>query len=170
MVILDADAHGYAASVLQGPLSEQHRAGLTRLVAVFDKVLPAVGDEYGTRYYAHVRGMAVLAAEVENLREKQRSANGRRAAAPAVGYAVAEPVHVPQVLRGYGPACAVTADHKHLPLGVLVNEDSRAGSLFNPGLDQGRCLPAQGGTEWVPPGPEWWSAGAAGSLFTRESR
>lgn len=69
MVMLDADAHGYAASVLAGPLCEQHRAGLTRLVAVFGKVLPAIGDEYATRYYTHVRDMAVLATEVENLRE-----------------------------------------------------------------------------------------------------
>ncbi|WP_266402332.1 hypothetical protein [Streptomyces sp. NBC_01275] len=70
MVMLDADAYGYAASVLKGPLSEQHRESLTRLTAVFDKVLPAIDDEYATRYYTHVRGMAVLAAEVENLREK----------------------------------------------------------------------------------------------------
>ncbi|MEU1181553.1 hypothetical protein ABZ464_28705 [Streptomyces sp. NPDC005820] len=69
MVMLDADAQGYAASVVKGPLSERHREGLTRLLAVFDKVLPAIDDEYATRYYTHVRGMAVLAAEVENLRE-----------------------------------------------------------------------------------------------------
>lgn len=72
MVMLDADAYGYAASVLEGPLTEQRRAGLTRLTAVFDKVLPAIEDEYATRYYTHVRDMAALAAEVENLREKQR--------------------------------------------------------------------------------------------------
>ncbi|WP_327184814.1 hypothetical protein [Streptomyces sp. NBC_01334] len=70
MVSLDADVYGYAASVLAGPLSERHREGLARLVTVFDKVLPAIDDEYATRYYTHVRGMAVLAAEVENLREK----------------------------------------------------------------------------------------------------
>ncbi|MFI9724423.1 hypothetical protein ACIHFE_33135 [Streptomyces sp. NPDC052396] len=70
MVMLDAGAYGYATSVLKGPLTEQHRAGLTRLMAVFGEVLPAIEDEYATRYYAHVRDMAVLAAEVENLREK----------------------------------------------------------------------------------------------------
>ncbi|SFT22426.1 hypothetical protein SAMN04487982_110210 [Streptomyces sp. ok210] len=55
MVMLDADAYGYATSVLKGPLTDQHRAGLTRLTAVFGKVLPAIEDEYATRYYTHVR-------------------------------------------------------------------------------------------------------------------
>ena len=44
MVMLDADAYGYAADVLKGPLSEQRRAGLTRLTSVFGKVLPANGN------------------------------------------------------------------------------------------------------------------------------
>ncbi|MGV4988139.1 hypothetical protein ACVB8X_28850 [Streptomyces sp. NRAIS4] len=70
MVMLDADAYGYATSVLKGPLTEQHRSALTRLVAVFDKVLPLIDDEYASGYYTHVHKMAVLAAEVENLREK----------------------------------------------------------------------------------------------------
>lgn len=69
MVRLDADAYGYATSVLKGPLTERQRAGLTRLTAVFDKVLPAIEDEYAIKYYAHVRDIAVLAAEVEE-REK----------------------------------------------------------------------------------------------------
>ncbi|MFF8914859.1 hypothetical protein ACF08M_16450 [Streptomyces sp. NPDC015032] len=68
MVTLDADA--YALGVLKGPLDEQRGEGLTRLTAVFEKVLPAIDDEYATRYYTHVRDMAVLAAEVETLREK----------------------------------------------------------------------------------------------------
>jgi hypothetical protein len=70
MVMLDADVGGYATSVLKGPLSERHRAGLMRLTAVFGRVLPAIADEYAIRYYTHVRDMAVLAAEVEDLREK----------------------------------------------------------------------------------------------------
>ncbi|MGK5639100.1 hypothetical protein ACSNOK_12455 [Streptomyces sp. URMC 126] len=70
MVMLDADAYGYAMSVREGPLTEQRRAALTRLVAVFDKVLPAIDDEYASRYYTQVRGMVVSAAEVENLREE----------------------------------------------------------------------------------------------------
>ncbi|MEV5508302.1 hypothetical protein [Streptomyces orinoci] len=69
-VTLDADAYGYATSVLKGPISEQRFVGLTRLVAVFDKVLPAIEDEYAARYYRHVRDMAVLAAEIDTLREK----------------------------------------------------------------------------------------------------
>ncbi|MGQ4388813.1 hypothetical protein [Streptomyces sp. SAS_270] len=70
MVMLDADAYGCAAGVLEGTLTEPHRAWLARLVAVFGKVLPAIDDEYATRYYTHVRDMAVLAAEVESLRDK----------------------------------------------------------------------------------------------------
>ncbi|MET8162893.1 hypothetical protein ABZT34_01310 [Streptomyces sp. NPDC005329] len=68
MVLLDADSYAYAAVVLEGPLDEQRRAGLIRLTAAFEKVLPAIGDEYGAKYYTHVRGMAVLAAEIETLR------------------------------------------------------------------------------------------------------
>ncbi|MFG3532402.1 hypothetical protein ACGF8B_37605 [Streptomyces sp. NPDC047917] len=70
MVMLDADACGHALGVLKGPLDEQRGEGLIRLTAVFEKVLPAIDDEYATRYYTHVRDMAVLAADVENLREK----------------------------------------------------------------------------------------------------
>jgi hypothetical protein len=70
MVLLDADTYGYASGVLKGPLNEQHRAGLMRLTAAFKKVLPAIDDEYGTKYYTHVRDMAMLAAEIETLRDK----------------------------------------------------------------------------------------------------
>ncbi|MFC9608352.1 hypothetical protein ACFTTN_33560 [Streptomyces niveus] len=70
MLLLDADAYGYAAGVRKGPLSEQHRAGLARLTSVCVKVLPAIDDEYVAEYYTHVRDMAVLAAEIESLREK----------------------------------------------------------------------------------------------------
>ncbi|MEV0196147.1 hypothetical protein [Nonomuraea sp. NPDC050691] len=55
---------------LKGPLSKQHRSGLPRLTAAFEKVLPAIDDEYGTKYYTHVRGMAVVTAEIETLRDK----------------------------------------------------------------------------------------------------
>ncbi|MGN9847376.1 hypothetical protein ACTMTI_55840 [Nonomuraea sp. H19] len=70
MAMLDADAYGLAAGVLKGPLSEQHRSGLTRLTSVFEEVLPTIDDEYATKYYTHVRDMAVLAAEIESLRQK----------------------------------------------------------------------------------------------------
>ncbi|WP_367140763.1 MULTISPECIES: hypothetical protein [Streptomyces] len=71
MVLLDADVYGCAASVREGwRLSEQHRASLTRLTSAFVKVLPAIDDEYAAEYYTHVRDMAVLAAEIESLREK----------------------------------------------------------------------------------------------------
>ncbi|GAA0393331.1 hypothetical protein [Streptomyces luteireticuli] len=70
MVLLDADVYGYAAVVREGRLSEQHRAGLTRLTSAFAKVLPAIDNEYAAEYYTHVRDMAVLAAEIESLREK----------------------------------------------------------------------------------------------------
>ncbi|OLZ62934.1 hypothetical protein AV521_40760 [Streptomyces sp. IMTB 2501] len=68
MVMLDANAYGYALGVRKGPLDEQRGEGLIRLTAVFENVLPAIDDEYATRYYTHVRDMAVLAAEVETLR------------------------------------------------------------------------------------------------------
>lgn len=70
MVLLDADAYGYALRVLKGPLDEQCRGGSIRLTALFEKVLPAIDDEYAARYYTHVRDMTVLAAEVETLRER----------------------------------------------------------------------------------------------------
>jgi hypothetical protein len=41
-----------------------------RLTTVFEKVLPAIDDEYAAKYYTHVRDMAVLAAEIETLRHK----------------------------------------------------------------------------------------------------
>lgn len=68
MVLLDADAYGYASSALRGPLDEQRRAGLLRLTAVLDTVLPAIDDEYATTYYTRVRDMVVLAADIEALR------------------------------------------------------------------------------------------------------
>ncbi|NRQ34293.1 hypothetical protein HII36_20905 [Nonomuraea sp. NN258] len=70
MVLLGADAYGIAAGVLEGSLSERRRAGLMRLATVFEEVLPAIDDEYAIKYYAHVRDMVVLAAEIERLREK----------------------------------------------------------------------------------------------------
>ncbi|WP_214320616.1 hypothetical protein [Nonomuraea sediminis] len=70
MVLLDADAYGYASGVLKGSLNEQRRAGLMRLTAAFEKVLPAIDDEYGAKYYTHVRDMVVLAAEIETLRDR----------------------------------------------------------------------------------------------------
>lgn len=70
MVMLGADAYGYALGVFKGPLDEQRGGVLIRLTAVFQNVLPAIDDEYATRYYTHVRDMTVLAAEVEALRER----------------------------------------------------------------------------------------------------
>jgi hypothetical protein len=57
-------------TVFSEPLTERHRAQLTRLVAVFDKILPAIDDEYASRYYTHLHKMAVLTVEVEKLRER----------------------------------------------------------------------------------------------------
>ncbi|MEE1743761.1 hypothetical protein ACFYNF_38680 [Streptomyces sp. NPDC006641] len=42
---------------------------MIRLAAVFEKALPAIDDEYATRYYTHTRELAALAAEIETLRE-----------------------------------------------------------------------------------------------------
>ncbi|MDX2544739.1 hypothetical protein ACOT81_20185 [Streptomyces sp. WI04-05B] len=70
MVLLDADIYGLAAVVREGPLGEQNRAALTRLTTAFGRVLPAIDDEYAAEYYTHVRDMAVLTAEIADLREK----------------------------------------------------------------------------------------------------
>lgn len=55
---------------MSGGKADARRAGLTRLRAVLDTVLPALDDAYATRYSTHVRERAVPAAEGENLREK----------------------------------------------------------------------------------------------------
>ncbi|MBQ1116425.1 hypothetical protein ACH4MN_31995 [Streptomyces anulatus] len=70
MVMLDADTAGYVSRVLAGPLSEPFRGGLIRLVGVFEKVLPAISDEYASNYYTRARDVAVLAAEIEAMRDK----------------------------------------------------------------------------------------------------
>ncbi|MGW6015596.1 hypothetical protein [Streptomyces sp. NPDC055210] len=70
MVMLDADACGHALGVVKGSLNEQRRAGLTRLMTVVERVLPAIDDEYATRYCTHVRDMAALATEIEAQRDK----------------------------------------------------------------------------------------------------
>ncbi|MFI6602989.1 hypothetical protein ACIBHX_42660 [Nonomuraea sp. NPDC050536] len=70
MVLLDADTYGYASSVLKGPLDEQRRAGLMKLTAALEDVLPAIDNEYGAKYYTHLRDIAVLAAEIEASRDE----------------------------------------------------------------------------------------------------
>ncbi|MEV2263021.1 hypothetical protein AB0J13_30715 [Streptomyces anulatus] len=70
MVMLDADTAGYVYRVLDGPLPEPSRGGLIRLVGVFEKVLPAISDEYASKYYAQARDVAALAAEIEAMRDK----------------------------------------------------------------------------------------------------
>lgn len=68
MVLLDADTAGYASRVLNGPLPEPSLGGLIRLVEVFGKVLPAINDEYASKYYTRARDVAALAAEIEAVR------------------------------------------------------------------------------------------------------
>lgn len=70
MVMLDADAYGCAASALKGPLADRQRAALTRVLAAFDRVLPAIDDAYASRYYSHLHKASLLAAEVDELRER----------------------------------------------------------------------------------------------------
>ncbi|MFC9751360.1 hypothetical protein [Streptomyces niveus] len=70
MVMLDADTAGYVYRVLDGPLPEPSREGLIRLVGVFEKVLPAISEEYASKYYTRARDVAVLAAEIEAMRNK----------------------------------------------------------------------------------------------------
>ncbi|MEU5287409.1 hypothetical protein N7925_24620 [Streptomyces sp. CA-278952] len=70
MVMLDADTAGYVSRVLVGPLPEPARGGLIRLVGVFEKVLPAISDEYARKYYTRARDAAALAAEIEVMRDE----------------------------------------------------------------------------------------------------
>lgn len=39
-------------------------------MGVFEKVLPAISDEYASKYYAQARDVAALAAEIEAMRDK----------------------------------------------------------------------------------------------------
>ncbi|GAA2211762.1 hypothetical protein GCM10009850_072220 [Nonomuraea monospora] len=66
----------------RGPLTEQHRSRLTRLTSIFEQVLPAIDDEYATKYYALVRDMAVLAVEIEGLRFRREAHRDSVAPAP----------------------------------------------------------------------------------------
>ncbi|MDD9375155.1 hypothetical protein M8Z33_00405 [Streptomyces sp. ZAF1911] len=70
MVMLDADTAGYTYRVLEGPLPEPSQGGLIRLVGVFEKVLPAISDEYASKFYTQARDVAALAAEIEAMRDK----------------------------------------------------------------------------------------------------
>ncbi|CAH9420287.1 FIG01130441: hypothetical protein [Streptomyces globisporus] len=70
MVMLDADTAGYVSRVLKGTLPEPAREGLIRLVGVFEKVLPAISNEYASEYFTRARDVAVLAAEIEAMRDK----------------------------------------------------------------------------------------------------
>ncbi|KPL35662.1 hypothetical protein JI76_01385 [Streptomyces anulatus] len=70
MVMLDADTAGYVSRVLKGPLPKPSREGLIRLVGVLEKVLPAISDKYAIKYYTQARDVAVLAAEIEVMRDR----------------------------------------------------------------------------------------------------
>lgn len=70
MVMLDSDAYAYAACVHEGLLSEQARVRLTRLTSAFEKVLPAIDDEYAAKYYTHLHNMVVLSADIDSQRKK----------------------------------------------------------------------------------------------------
>jgi hypothetical protein len=83
LVLLDADAYAYSAGVLKGPLPGRRYAEFTRLVAVFDAVLPALDDPYAAGYYSRLRDMAVLALEVEALRRQQGPSKSRAGRARA---------------------------------------------------------------------------------------
>ncbi|MBT2529749.1 hypothetical protein J7E91_31285 [Streptomyces sp. ISL-99] len=43
---------------------------LIRLVGVFEKVLPAISDEYASKFYTQARDVAALAADIEAMRDK----------------------------------------------------------------------------------------------------
>lgn len=63
MVLLDADVAGCVSSSLSSVLDESRYGVVLQCIAALEKVLPSIGDEYGSRYYERLRQMAVLAVE-----------------------------------------------------------------------------------------------------------
>ncbi|WP_424210601.1 hypothetical protein ACN20G_00055 [Streptomyces sp. BI20] len=65
MVLLDADIAGCVVSTLSGPLEDKRREVLLLCLAAVEKVLPSIDDDGAFDYYAHLRNMATLAAELD---------------------------------------------------------------------------------------------------------
>lgn len=71
MVMMDTMLAGCVSSAVNGLLDDRRREILQARTAVLGEILPSIGDdEYATKYFTHLHGMAVLAAEVDNARNE----------------------------------------------------------------------------------------------------
>ncbi|MFF8432298.1 hypothetical protein ACF07Y_45680 [Streptomyces sp. NPDC016566] len=71
MVMMDTMLSGCVSSVMNGPLDDQRRDILRTRTAVLGEILPSIGDdEYATKYFTRLHGMAVLAGELDNARSE----------------------------------------------------------------------------------------------------
>jgi hypothetical protein len=71
MVMMDTTLAGCVSSAMNGPLDDRRRHILQACTAVLGQILPSIGDdEYATKYFAHLHGMAVLAAELDHARSE----------------------------------------------------------------------------------------------------
>ncbi|MFI2202193.1 hypothetical protein ACH47Z_15750 [Streptomyces sp. NPDC020192] len=73
MVMMDALLAGCVSSAMNGPLDDRRRNILRARTAVLGEILPSIGDdEYATRYFTHLYGTAVLAAELDHARREPK--------------------------------------------------------------------------------------------------
>ncbi|MEU2062374.1 hypothetical protein [Streptomyces sp. NPDC013455] len=71
MVMMDTMLAGCVSSAINGPLDDRYRDVLRERTAVLEEILPSIGDdEYATKYFTHLHGMAVLAAELDKARSE----------------------------------------------------------------------------------------------------
>lgn len=71
MVMMDTILAGCVSSAMDGSLDDRRRDILQARTATLEEILPSIGDdEYATKYFTHLHGMAVLAAELDNARSE----------------------------------------------------------------------------------------------------
>ncbi|MFJ9566927.1 hypothetical protein ACIRQQ_43710 [Streptomyces fuscichromogenes] len=71
MVMMDTMLAGCVASVIDGTLDDRRRDVLQARTPALEVILPSIGDdEYASKYFTHLHGMAVLAAELDNARSE----------------------------------------------------------------------------------------------------
>lgn len=71
MVMMDTMLAGCVSSAMNGPLDDRRRDIPQARTAVLEEILPSVGDdEYATKYFTHLHGTAVLAAELDHARSE----------------------------------------------------------------------------------------------------
>jgi hypothetical protein len=71
MAMMDTTVSGCVASAIEGPLDEWRREVLTARTRILAEVLPIFSDDaYATKYFSHLRAMAVLAAELDDTQAR----------------------------------------------------------------------------------------------------